>query len=159
MDHWGITATKDGKAHLRYPINADLSGKRVLIVDDITDTGESMYIAKEFVKTLNPEEIKTAAIFHIKTSQFIPDYFSREIDWIWVVWPWNFFEDMCNIFPKVLEENRSSPVEKIKKDLRARFKINLSEQEIIEILEELVAREVAIGNSMGWALGKLISKG
>ena len=150
VDHWGITAAKDGKAHLRYPISADLSGKKALIVDDITDTGESMKISKEFVKTLNPKEIRTAAIYHIKTSKFVPDYYSKEIDWIWVVWPWNYFEDMVNIVPKVLDENSGRSVKDIKGYLKGSFKIDLSEQEVQEIMGELVARNVAIEKGVGW---------
>jgi len=150
VDHWGITAAKDGKAHLRYPISADLSRKKALIVDDITDTGESMKISKEFVKTLNPKEIRTAAIYHIKTSKFVPDYYSKQIDWIWVVWPWNYFEDMVNIVPKVLDENSGRSVKEIKGYLKGSFKIDLSEQEVIEIMGELVARNVAIEKGVGW---------
>ena len=150
VDHWGITAAKDGKAHLRYPINADLSGKKALIVDDITDTGESMKISKEFVKTLNPKEIRTAAIYHIKTSKFVPDYYSKQIDWIWVVWPWNYFEDMVNIVPKVLNENSGRSVKEIKEYLKGSFKIDVSEQEIIEIMRELVARNIAKEKGVGW---------
>ncbi len=150
VDHWGITAAKDGKAHLRYPISADLSGKKALIVDDITDTGESMKISKEFVKTLNPKEIRTAAIYHIKTSKFVPDYYSKQIDWIWVVWPWNYFEDMVNIVPKVLDENSGRSVKEIKGYLKGSFKIDLSEQEVQEIMGELVARNVAIEKGVDW---------
>jgi hypothetical protein len=150
VDHWGITATRDGKAHLRYPINVDLSGKKVLIVDDITDTGESMTIAKEFVKKFNPKEIRTATIFHIKTSKFIPDYYSKKIGWIWVMWPWNYVEDMCNIVPKVLDENNACSVEEIKTHLRKRFKIDLSNREIMEIMSELAARNIAVENRTGW---------
>jgi hypoxanthine phosphoribosyltransferase len=150
VDHWGITATKDGKAHLRYLINADLSGKKVLIVDDITDTGESMIVAKEFVEKLNPEEIKTAAIFHIKTSKFIPDYYSKEIDWVWVIWPWNCVEDLCNIVPKVLDTRSSCSIKEIKENLREKFKIDLSEQEITEIMDELTARNTAVKVDVGW---------
>jgi hypoxanthine phosphoribosyltransferase len=150
VDHWGITAAKDGKAHLRYPINADLSGKKVLIVDDITDTGESMMITKEFVKKLNPREIRTATIFHIKTSRFIPDYYSKKIDWIWVIWPWNYVEDMCNIVPKIFDRRSSCSVKEIKENLRERFKIDLSEQEIIEIMGELVARNIVVKVDVGW---------
>jgi hypoxanthine phosphoribosyltransferase len=154
VDHWGITATKNGKAHLRYPISADLSGKKTLIVDDITDTGESMMIAKEFVEKLTPQEIRTAAIFHIKTSKFVPDYYGKEIDWIWVTWPWNYFEDMCNIVPKVLDENRDHSVKEIKGYLRERFKIRLSEQKIIKIMDELVARNIAIKDGASWLKNK-----
>jgi hypothetical protein len=150
VDHWGITAAKDGKAHLRYPINADLSGKNVLIVDDITDTGESMIIAKEFTKKLNPKEIRTATIFHIRTSNFVPDYFSKEIDWIWVVWPWNYIEDLCNILPKVLDEDSRCSIKEIKEHLQNKFKITLSEQEIMEIINELAARKIVTAKSGGW---------
>ena len=118
VDHWGVTASKDGKAHLRYPIDVDLTGKKVLIVDDITDSGESMIVAKEFVQKLNPKEIKTATIFNIKHSKFTPDYYGKEIDWIWVMWPWNFIEDMCNILPKVLDESKATPLKEIKKSLK-----------------------------------------
>jgi len=155
VDHWGVTASKDGKAHLRYPIDVDLTGKKVLIVDDITDSGESMIVAKEFVQKLNPKEIKTVAIFNIKHSKFVPDYYGKEIDWIWVMWPWNFIEDMCNILPKVLDESKTTSLKEIKKSLKDNFKINLPEQEIIEILGELVARNIATKNDEGWVKNKI----
>jgi len=151
VDHWGVTAAKDGKAHLRYPIDVDLTGKKVLIVDDITDTGDSMIIAKEFVKKLNPKEIRTAAIFHIKTSKFVPDYYSKElIDWVWVMWPWNYIEDMCNITPKVLDGDKGCSIKEIQKNLKERFKIDISEQEIIKIMGELVARDVVKEDGLCW---------
>jgi hypothetical protein len=150
VDHWGVTAAKDGKAHLRYPIDVDLSGKKVLIVDDITDTGESMILAKEFVKKLKPKEIKTAAIFHIKHSKFIPDYYSKQIDWVWVMWPWNYNEDMCNIIPKVLDEKKGYSAKEIRKSLKERFKIDISEEHLLEIIGELIARNIAKENDEGW---------
>jgi hypothetical protein len=156
VDHWGVTATKDGKAHLRYPINADLSGKKVLIVDDITDTGESMIIAKEFVEKLKPEKIKTAAIFHFKHSKFVPDYYSKElVNWVWVMWPWNYIEDMCNIVPKVLDEKKGCPIKEIRKCLKERFKIDVSEEHLLEIIGELVARNIAVENGEGWVKNKM----
>ena len=155
VDHWGVTAAKDGKAHLRYPIDVDLTGKKVLIVDDITDTGESMIIAKDYVKKLNPKEIRTAAIFHIKHSKFVPDYYSKEIDWVWVMWPWNYIEDMCNITPKVLDENKACSIEEIKENLKERFKIDLPEQEIIKIMGELATKNIAIENGVGWVKNKI----
>jgi len=151
VDHWGVTANKDGKAHLRYPIDVDLTGKKVLIVDDITDSGDSMMLAKDFVKKLNPKEIRTAAIFHFRHSKFVPDYYSKElVKWVWVMWPWNYIEDMCNITPKTLDENKNYSIEKIKKILKERFKIDLSEQKIIEIMGELTARNIVTENGEGW---------
>jgi len=156
VDHWGVTAAKNGKAHLRYPIDVDLTGKRVLIVDDITDSGESMELAKDFVKKLNPKEVKTASIFHFRHSKFIPDYYSKElINWVWVMWPWNYIEDMCNITPKVLDENEGYSIEEIQKNLKERFKIDLPEQEIIKIMGELAARNVAVEDGVGWKKNRI----
>jgi len=156
VDHWGVTASKDGKAHLRYPIDVDLTGKKVLIVDDITDSGESMELAKDFVKKLNPKEVRTAAIFHFRHSKFVPDYYSRElVDWVWVMWPWNYIEDMCNITPKVLDESEGCSIGQIKERLKERFKIDITEQQIIEIMGVLVARNIAVENGIGWTKNKI----
>ena len=75
VDHWGITASMDGKTRIRYPLKVDLTDKKVLVVDDITDTGDSMIVSLDFLKSLNPKELKTATTLHIKTSKFKPDYF------------------------------------------------------------------------------------
>jgi hypoxanthine phosphoribosyltransferase len=138
VEHWGITATPNGKAQIKYPFNIDLSEKKVLVVDDITDTGESMIIAINYTKGMNPAEIKTAALRHIKGSKFIPDFFGDEITWRWVVFPWNFVEDMCNIIPKVL--GSGVEVNNIKKQLKSNFKIELTEKQILDILNEIERR-------------------
>jgi len=154
VDHWGITATKDGKAKVRYPLNIDLTGKKVLVVDDITDTGESMVVSTDFIKSLNPAEIKTVAALHIKTSKFTPDYYGEEIDWKWVVFPWNYIEDMCNIVPKVLDERRAKGIKKIKIDLKENFNVDISEEDVLEILGELEERNLATSQGAGWVKAK-----
>ena len=62
VEHWGVTATPDGTAKLRNEINVDLTGKKVLVVDDITDTGESVKVATEYIKSLGPAEVRTASL-------------------------------------------------------------------------------------------------
>jgi hypoxanthine phosphoribosyltransferase len=107
-------------------------------VDDITDTGESMIIAVNYTKKMSPAEIKTAALRHIKGSKFIPDFFGDEITWRWVIFPWNFVEDMCNIIPKVMSSGVD--VDNIKKQLKNNFKIQLTEKQILNILNEIERR-------------------
>ena len=128
VEHWGVTATPDGKAKLKYGSNYDLSGKRVLIVDDISDTGESLTLAKNYVESQKPAEIRTATLLTIKGSRFRPDYYGEEIDWAWIVFPWNFVEDMINLVNNLLEERES-----------------LTTDEIIELFRELHGLEVPKG--------------
>jgi hypoxanthine phosphoribosyltransferase len=145
VEHWGITATPDGKAKLKYPFKVDLKGKNVLVVDDITDTGESMRVAVEYIKSLQPSEIRTAALRHITSSKFTPDYFGEEITWRWVIFPWNFTEDMCNIVPKVCKRLSINPdgdvdLKQIRNELKQFYTIDTNEETIDEILGELKRR-------------------
>ena len=152
VEHWGITATPDGKAKLKYPFKVDLKGKNVLVVDDITDTGESMRVAVDYIQSLNPSKIRTAALRHITSSKFMPDYFGEEIAWRWVIFPWNFTEDMCNIVPKVCARLSVSPagdvdIAQIRNELKQFYTIDTNEETIDEILGELKRRGLVDNNS------------
>ena len=138
VEHWGLTATQDGKAQIKYPFDIDLTGRKVLVVDDITDTGESMMVAVDFIKEKNPDEIRTAALRHIKSSKFTPDYYGDVIEWKWVIFPWNYTEDMCNIIPKAAEGTKSSA--EVKARLKSMFNVDLDEKSIDEILIEIKRR-------------------
>jgi hypoxanthine phosphoribosyltransferase len=138
VEHWGVTATPDGTAQLKYPFEIDLTGRRVLVVDDITDTGDSMKIATDYVKTKNPAEVRTAALRHITGSKFTPDYYGDEITWRWVIFPWNYVEDMCNIVPKAAEGTED--LSEVRRRLKANHKIDVDEERISRILEEVRRR-------------------
>ncbi len=147
VEHWGVTATPDGTAKLKYPLNLDLTGKKVLVVDDITDTGESMRVTIDYLKSLNPSKVKTAALQHIISAKFKPDYFGEEIQWRWVIFPWNFTEDMCNIVPKVCARLKMSPegkvnISQIRNELKRFYTVDASEETIEEILQELKRRSL-----------------
>jgi hypothetical protein len=138
VEHWGITASPDGQARLKYPFDVDLTGRRVLVVDDITDTGESMRIATEYVETLNPGEVRTAALRHITSSGVVPDYFGDEIAWRWIIFPWNYVEDMVNILPKASEG--ANDLSEIRKRLQINHGVDVEEQEIERLLKEVERR-------------------
>ena len=113
VEHWGVTATPDGKAKLKYGSNYNLEGKRVLIVDDISDTGESLTLAKNYVESQKPAEIRVATLLTIRGSRFKPDYYDEEIDWAWIVFPWNFVEDMINLVNNLFEEKEALTTDEI----------------------------------------------
>ncbi|MFH0849923.1 MAG: phosphoribosyltransferase [Candidatus Bathyarchaeota archaeon] len=141
VEHWGVTATPDGKAQIKYPFDIDLTGRRVLVVDDITDTGDSMKLAVDYVREKNPAEIRTAALRHIEGSKFVPDYYGDEITWRWVVFPWNFVEDMCNLVAKAAEGAGS--LEEVERRLKSSFSIDLSLDQIREVQAEIERRRLA----------------
>ncbi len=60
--HWPSTAQVAEKAYIKYPLSVDLSGKKVLVIDDIVDTGDSIQLAKEHIERNNRNvEVRTAA--------------------------------------------------------------------------------------------------
>ncbi len=139
VEHWGVTATPDGKARIKYPFDVDLTSRRVLVVDDITDTGQSMIVSTEYVKTLNPGEVRTATLQHITGSKFTPDYYGEEISWRWVIFPWNYIEDMCNIVGKIDEEGVTDS--EIAERLRSEHKIEVDQGEVKRIRDEIKRRK------------------
>ena len=62
-------------------------GKRVLIVDEIATSGETLRLALAAVRYVNPREIRTATSF-VRPAGYKPDYFSLETDQT-VIFPWD----------------------------------------------------------------------
>lgn len=66
----------------------DFPGDSFLVIDDLTDSGDSLAFAITKLRALRPEAtIKTAVLFYKKHSQIIPDYYVEETDQ-WVVFTW-----------------------------------------------------------------------
>ena len=62
-------------------------GKRVLIVDEICTTGETLRMALAAVRAESPADIRTATSF-VKAGQYKPDFFAVETD-ATVIFPWD----------------------------------------------------------------------
>lgn len=62
-------------------------GKRVLIVDEICTTGETLRMAIAALRAEHPTEIRTATSF-VKAGQFKPDFFAVKTD-ATVIFPWD----------------------------------------------------------------------
>jgi hypothetical protein len=95
----GVQDTAE-KPRIVYPLNADVRGKRVLLVDDVSDTGDSLMLAKEHVLTGSPGELKVATL-HIKPwTSLRPDYHASETE-AWIVYPWEPVESIRSIAAKL----------------------------------------------------------
>jgi hypoxanthine phosphoribosyltransferase len=62
-------------------------GRRVLLVDEIATSGDTLRLALAAVRYVNPLEIRTATSF-VRPSGYKPDYFSLETDQT-VIFPWD----------------------------------------------------------------------
>lgn len=94
----GINQTEK-EPRLLQKISESLEGKRVLLVDDLSDSGTSLKAAIAYLKELKIAKIYTATL-HVKTkSSFIPDFFVSRSD-NWIVYPWEKVETERELIPK-----------------------------------------------------------
>jgi hypoxanthine phosphoribosyltransferase len=98
--HWGVTATPTGAAELTEGLSGPVAGHSVLVVDDLTDTGDSLTLALAHVRGAGPTRVESATLLHITHSKFVPTYFAEQIpagSWAWIVFPWNYWEDLATL--------------------------------------------------------------
>ncbi|AEA46483.1 phosphoribosyltransferase [Archaeoglobus veneficus] len=130
-EHWDV-AEKREDAVITQPLNADISGMNVLVVDDVTDTGKTMDVVVQHVKELGANETKTAVLHHKNTSSFRPDFAAEILDeWIWIVYPWGVFETILGFLPKIPASN----VEEIREHLKINFNLDVDPEIINRALE------------------------
>ena len=67
--------------------NLDIQGKRVILVDDICDTGDTVIAALDWIKNFDPSEVTVAALFVKLSSKYIPVVYVETSDQ-WVVFPY-----------------------------------------------------------------------
>ncbi len=141
IEHYARGADMRAEARIKFPISTDISGKKVLIADDITDTGDTLQLAVNYVQGLKPLEIRTAVLQHKTCSSFIPDFYGQKIvKWRWIIYPWARYEDLAGFTEKILGD-RTLDVSRIKSEFKNRYDLEIEEKELIEILQDLVERK------------------
>ena len=144
IEHWGPGAEKKEEATIRYPLAADVRGLAVLIVDDVTDTGETLRVARGYVEGFSPREVRTAVLHHKRTSAVLPDYYAGYVgDWRWVTYPWAAHEDLVGFAGKVLPPTPAAPAE-VAAALEETYGIRAGAGELLAALADLVALGEAV---------------
>ena len=135
VEHYRGTHKKT-TAQIRYPLAGDVSGEKVLLVDDVCDTGDTFVLAsKHLQEYMQPCEIRTAVLHYKKTSCFSPDYYaSRMVTWRWIVYPWAAAEDISQFIKQMQPVARN--VGEISTILKEEHNIRISASLIEEILEQ-----------------------
>lgn len=75
------------KPRILTTVTEKISGKRVLVVDDLIDGGETMETVTKYFDSQKPLVMKTAVLFTKPWSSFVPDFSLQTVD-TWVVFPY-----------------------------------------------------------------------
>ncbi len=153
MEHYVGTGVKAEEPQVRYPMpEGSVEDKDVLLIDDIADTGGSISRAHEYVTDRNAASVRTATLQLLGTSSFEPDFVGERLEtWTWIVYPWNFIEDMIDLIGGVMEkaDDETFTREEIRHYLSVYHDIERMEMEVAqpnrldEVLSEMERREVA----------------
>jgi len=140
IEHYKRAADMREEARIRYPLSVDITGKKILIVDDVTDTGDTFLLAVDYVWSLKAAEVKTAVLQHKTCSAFVPDLYAQKIlKWRWIIYPWARYEDLAGFTEKIIRD-RPLDLSQILSEFKNKYELDLKEAEILEILEDLVER-------------------
>ena len=130
----GVAETK-GEPVITQPLSVPVEGRRVLIMDDVADTGKSLRLVRDHVEKNGAAEIKLATIYYKPWSEIKPDYYVRETE-AWIVFPWERKETVRNMVERC--KVKGIPLEEVKRRLiEGGFDQRLLERFIREVLEEV----------------------
>ena len=116
------------------PLSVSVEGKRVLVMDDVADTGMSLRLVKSHVEERGARDIKTATIYYKPWSVIKPEYYERETR-KWVIFPWERKETVRKVLQRCRREG--IPIEEAKRKLvEGGLDPNLVERFINDVLNE-----------------------
>ncbi len=109
----GVAETK-GEPVITQPVSVPVKNKKILIVDDVADTGKSLALVKEHLEEQGASDVKIATIYSKPWSIITPDYFERKTSH-WIIFPWERKETVRRILKKC--QKQGVPAEQAKKTL------------------------------------------
>jgi hypoxanthine phosphoribosyltransferase len=125
---------KQQTAYVKYPLNADINGRNVLLLDDVCDSGDTFTVGAEHIHHCGKvNEMRTAAL-HFKTvSQYIPDFYAETVrEWRWLIYPWAINEDLSSMIAKMQLDN--SDVTLLQQQIKLWHDINVTDRQIEDAL-------------------------
>lgn len=103
----GKAGTKEAPV-LTQEVSMPVAGKRVLIVDDVADTGRSLRLVFEHVLQKGAGEVQIATLYYKPWSAVKPDYYEEQTE-RWIAFPW----DVKETARKMLGKHGHASIEEI----------------------------------------------
>jgi len=95
---WSIGGRIHDEPQVSMHERVNVDGKRVLVVDEVVDTGATLTKITRLLKGLGAVSVETAVLHYKSTSSLKPDYYAERIDeWVWVFYPWSFIETLYGL--------------------------------------------------------------
>jgi len=112
---------------LTQPLSVSATNKKILLVDDVVDTGKSAMLIKSHLVGEGARETKLLTLYYKPWSVVKPDFYGKETS-DWIVFPWEIKEtirklvEKCKDKPELATETTSRLIKAgVRKELIDRF--------------------------------------
>lgn len=85
-------------------LHEDFTGKKILLLDDVADTGESLLYAQQYLLEKGAQAVSIATVFYKKHSKIEPDFYADTTD-SWIVFPYETRETIQILTEKWIVES------------------------------------------------------
>jgi uncharacterized protein len=153
MGHFSGDASLTENPILIYPLpEVDLSQKKVLVVDDISDEGGTMGAVVQYLET-KVGQIKTAVLVSKADSRYRADYCPKLMtEWRWVLFPWSMHEDLLAFTEKVLQLTGGATIEEIIRILQEGMHVEIATPDIEKVLFDMRSSGEISEHNKIWSL-------
>jgi uncharacterized protein len=84
----GLTARRP---KITQPVTSEVLGKRILVIDDVADSGQSLRVALQHLRKKGAREIRVCTLYLKPKSIFKPNHYARTTS-KWIIFPWERLE-------------------------------------------------------------------
>ena len=118
---------------LTQPIPISVFDKKILLVDDVADSGRSAMLIRDYLCRKEVKELKILTLYYKPWSKLVPDFYSKETS-DWIVFPWEIKETLRKVLKKCTE-NKEPFENTVSKLIEAGVKKKLIERLLSELSE------------------------
>jgi len=95
---------KDVRPVVRSVCMDDVEGKKVLVVDDVADSGETLEVVSNVISMFSPGSVRYATVYVKPWARKYPDFYYKTVD-KWIIFPWDKW-DVVREKPEVEVDNK-----------------------------------------------------
>jgi hypoxanthine phosphoribosyltransferase len=88
LSSYGASSQSSGAVRIQYDLEEDITGRNVLVVEDIVDSGLTLQYLTKTLRSRNPKSLKTCCLFDKpsrRTVDFHADYVGFEVPDVFIV--------------------------------------------------------------------------
>jgi len=101
----GVAETKK-EPIITQSVSVNVKDKKVLVVDDVSDTGKSLQLVKTHLLEHGAKALKIATLYYKPWSITIPDYYEKTTS-DWIIFPWERKEAFRKVIEKFEQKGKS----------------------------------------------------